>query len=373
MYFASKSFDFLVGSPLVNARDVSPELLKSLFDRRWVIVIGFACVALTVMVAAFITPATWLFFWLAADGILTVARWKVMSHAMSATIGSRQAQVLWHLLAVLPLCWCAVFGAAMFCLVWTGEPALMVNASVLTISVSSAITSRNAAMPRMAMIAILLVTLPFFAATFLLLDQQRWIVFIVYVPLLFSSYSLTMQNHRILVRLICAEREARVLAYTDALTGLPNRLSFALHQEDIAMRSEGETTHAYMCLDLDGFKEVNDRHGHPAGDLLLKAVAARLSKITRSGDIVFRIGGDEFIVYMPGAKPEDCGLVARRIIKSMSEPFALSGDLTVSIGCSAGSACLTEASRSAASIVKVADEALYKAKRNGKSRHIHAA
>ncbi|MDR6434619.1 GGDEF domain-containing protein [Brucella pseudogrignonensis] len=293
-----------------------------------------------------------------------------MSHAISGSAQARQRA--WYLLAVLMLCWSAVFGTAMFLLAYTREPALLINAAVLAISVSSAITSRNAATPRIAFLAILFVTVPFLSGVFLSLDEEKWIVFVVGIPLLLSSYSLTSQNHQILVRLIWAERQARALAYTDVLTGLPNRLSFACHQETLASLPTGSSGYAYMCLDLDGFKKVNDHYGHPAGDLLLKAVAVRLRQVTRSSDIVFRIGGDEFIVYMPGASSDDCAVVASRIVTSLGKPFSLSDDLTVSIGCSAGSACLTIPG-TAATILHVADEALYKAKREGKSRHVHSA
>ncbi len=167
--------------------------------------------------------------------------------------------------------------------------------------------------------------------------------------------------------------EARLLANTDALTGLPNRLSFLRHQDSLSIATRAEGGYAYMCVDLDGFKAVNDNHGHPAGDMLLKAVAQRLKENTRTGDITFRIGGDEFIVYMPGATSEECSQVASRIIGCMARPFNLSDGLSVDVGCSAGSACFNDASLSASLILRAADEALYKAKAAGKRRHVHAA
>jgi diguanylate cyclase (GGDEF)-like protein len=247
---------------------------------------------------------------------------------------------------------------------------LLIIACVMTIGVSSAVT--NVVMPRTAILAISLIIFPFLVGLAVSPVEQAWIVFVAGIPLLASLYSLTLQNPGIVVRLIAAERQAGALAHTDALTGLPNRLSFLRHQDNIAAPNVQKGGYAYMCLDLDGFKQVNDRHGHPAGDLLLKAVARRLQENMRSGDIAFRIGGDEFIIYMPNADPDECSSLAASIIERMACPFRLADDLVVTVGCSAGSACCSDVVTAASKILKAADEALYKAKAAGKSRHVHA-
>ncbi|WP_332302773.1 GGDEF domain-containing protein [Rhizobium sp. GR12] len=369
MFPLRKWFDYLAGSPLTGGADCNDELLQDILDRRWEIILGAACIAMTASVAAYITKEAWPIFWLGLEVVLTAAKWIVISHALTGASAVRRRSR--SILAFLILVWSGVFGIVMHCLVQADDQGLLVVACVMTVGVSSALT--NAAMPRTAILAICLITFPFFTAIALSLAEHNWMAFVAGIPLLASLYSLTQRNHGALVRLIAAERQARALAHTDALTGLPNRLSFLSYQDNIAAHNAGKGGYAYMCLDLDGFKLVNDKHGHAAGDLLLKAVAERLQQNTRVGDIAFRIGGDEFIVYMPNAVPAECASVANRVIECMAFPFMLSEELVVTIGCSAGSACVADTTKAASLILKAADKALYKAKENGKSRHVHAA
>jgi diguanylate cyclase (GGDEF)-like protein len=158
----------------------------------------------------------------------------------------------------------------------------------------------------------------------------------------------------------------RHLAYHDALTGLPNRLllkdrlgvalSQAVRRQDLV---------AVLFLDLDGFKQVNDRLGHEMGDRLLQEVAARLSRLTRSGDTVARLGGDEFVMvlgYLLG--PEDVMAVAAKVVTAMREPCVVQGhslQVTVSVGVSLAPNDDLEADV----LIGNADEAMYRAKERG--------
>ena len=184
-----------------------------------------------------------------------------------------------YVLASLSLLCSSLVGFAMLLLVRSGDQGLFILASIMTVSVASAISSRNAPMPRTAILAISLSAVPFLVAIGLLLPKQTWIALVAGLPLLASLWSLTLQNHKILVRLIIAERRARLLANTDALTGLPNRLSFLRHQDSLSMATGAKGGYAYICVDLDGCKAVNDNHVHPAGDLLLKPLPSGLRKI----------------------------------------------------------------------------------------------
>lgn len=294
MSLLRKCFDYLTGSSLTDDSDDRAELLQDILDRRWAILIASVCVAATAAVAATLTHSIWPFVWFLTDAALAAARWAIISRALRGTAPERRQ--FGYVLASLSLLWSSLFGFAMLLLVRSGDQGLFILASIMTVSVASAISSRNAPMPRTAILAISLSALPFLVATGLLLPAQKWIALVAGLPLLASLWSLTLQNHKILVRLIIAERRARLLANTDALTGLPNRLSFLRHQDSLSIATGAKGGYAYMCVDLDGFKAVNDNHGHPAGDLLLKAVAQRLKDNTRATDITFRIGGDEFIV-----------------------------------------------------------------------------
>jgi len=166
------------------------------------------------------------------------------------------------------------------------------------------------------------------------------------------------------------QERIQYMAHFDALTGLPNRTLFydRLRQALLlAKRNDGGLTLMYM--DLDGFKQVNDRLGHHAGDLLLVGVADRLGKCMRESDTVARLGGDEFIAILNDAhRREDVSGVANKIIKAISAPFDLDGH-QAQIGISIGIALYTEDAGSEDELIKLADLAMYEAKSSGKNTY----
>ena len=119
-----------------------------------------------------------------------------------------------------------------------------------------------------------------------------------------------------------------------------------------------------FCLDLDGFKAVNDRLGHAAGDAVLVAVADRLRASVRDADFVCRIGGDEFVILLPNITDGEAAAVARRIISRVSEPFEFAP--TARVGASIGLASAPRDGITADELLSAADRAMYEAKRRGK-------
>jgi diguanylate cyclase (GGDEF)-like protein len=166
-----------------------------------------------------------------------------------------------------------------------------------------------------------------------------------------------------------AEAAALEQAHHDTLTGLPNRrlLQDRLRVALARANRDGDVL-AVLCLDLDGFKAVNDTYGHPAGDELLRRVGERLGGLMRAEDTAARIGGDEFVVVLSsisGALYSE--LVAGRIVQSLSAPYTIQGH-SVAISTSIGIAVSPTHGSDAAALLKAADEALYSAKKLGKAR-----
>ena len=159
------------------------------------------------------------------------------------------------------------------------------------------------------------------------------------------------------------------LALHDALTGLPNRvLLFDRIEHALRAASRNQGALAIYFVDLDGFKAINDRLGHEAGDQLLVAVSARLCAAVRNSDTVARLGGDEFVVLSQDLDDmQRPAVVADRIITALSRPFLLGGS-TVSISASVGIAAAGGEDRPRDLLLR-ADVAMYAAKQNGPGRH----
>ena len=164
--------------------------------------------------------------------------------------------------------------------------------------------------------------------------------------------------------------EARLvhMARHDVLTGLPNRLMLSEYLPQALARARRTGGLAVLCLDLDGFKVVNDTLGHGAGDILLHAVAERLQGCTRDGDMVVRLGGDEFaIVQETVEQPHEATALARRAVRELGLPFNIDGQEVV-ISASVGIVLASEGIGAPDALMKCADLALYRAKEEGRNR-----
>ena len=153
-----------------------------------------------------------------------------------------------------------------------------------------------------------------------------------------------------------AERQARLLAETDPLTGISNRRIFLTRL--LALSDDEDAAYAVLMLDLDDFKRLNDEHGHLHGDAVLVDVAQALAKSVRDGDAVARYGGEEFIVAMPGAGLDEAVALAERLRRTIADTTPT----TISVGCAA-----RLPGERAESVVRRADEMLLAVKRNGKN------
>lgn len=163
------------------------------------------------------------------------------------------------------------------------------------------------------------------------------------------------------------QRLAR-LAFTDALTGLWNRAVFSERlDEALAQAKRHRARLGVIYVDLDGFKQVNDTHGHDAGDQLLLQIAMRLRDVVREYDTVARLGGDEFAVMVTHLGPGALAATAERIAAAVAVPVAY-GEARFQVTASIGLAEYPEHAADAVLLLKLADDAMYRSKRMGKSQ-----
>jgi len=192
-------------------------------------------------------------------------------------------------------------------------------------------------------------------------------------PLHSSELRVRLQTGERILRLeknlIQAKRKLQKMAYSDSVTGLWNRhrIMEFLREEWIRSQRQGQSL-GIILLDIDHFKAVNDRHGHPAGDGVLIELARRLRKETRPYDRIGRIGGDEVMILVPGCGRREVLGPAERMREAVaSKPFKAEGEkipVTVSLG-AAASEDFVRGKRS--SFIQAADRALYRAKRKGRN------
>jgi diguanylate cyclase (GGDEF)-like protein len=167
-----------------------------------------------------------------------------------------------------------------------------------------------------------------------------------------------------------AEAELTYIAYHDTLTGLYNRKAFVDRlKESLSYAKRYRKELALLYVDLDGFKSVNDIHGHETGDELLKTVAVRLKDSLRQSDYVYRMGGDEFTALLNNPTSIHPETVAQRILTKISEPYRIAGHEIDHISASIGISAYPKDGRDVQSLIKCADTAMYKAKQTG-SRYL---
>ncbi len=193
----------------------------------------------------------------------------------------------------------------------------------------------------------------------------------VLVPVFLSSMLFYMALNVSLALMLFRRKEVhlRFLARHDALTGLLNRYSLdEFAGRELSRAQRGEHDLSLIVLDLDNFKQVNDEHGHGAGDRVLAEAATRLREAIREGDIAFRVGGEEFLILLPGAGPKRASQVGERLRLSLVErPFEFRGrriEVSTSVGVVSYDPLRDDWER----MLRRADQALYRAKNAGRNR-----
>ncbi len=250
---------------------------------------------------------------------------------------------------------------------FSGNSALIALAALVITGLIFGFCIANSGAPFFAQTQTFIVFVPFIlGASFS--GPSEMLLILVQSPIwLIGIFMLVRISHLRLAGLIRAQRQSSYLAYNDMLTGLANRAQVMSSLQQIAEDRSGRSPPPYVLyLDLDGFKAVNDTYGHAMGDLLLRQVAQRLSAEVRAGDIVGRIGGDEFIILLRELDLHHIAALAERLADAIARPFALGPKIEVTIGVSIGGAPLGQ---NAEDSIAEADTRLYAAKNQGRGTY----
>lgn len=323
----------------------------------------------TIAIAALIAwrmPTTPILLWLAIEIVVCVWRLAVLLISFRRARQGRETPT--DLYLVLGVGWAASVGYGAFVSIVSGDFVAATLACMSAAAMVGGTCFRNFGAPRLSAVMTALSLGPAcLAAPF----SGEPVMLVVFAQIPMYLYSMRLAAYRLnalLIKTMMAERESDRRATEDPLTGLSNRSGLSR-----AMDGGRDGDLALLYLDLDGFKAVNDIHGHATGDRLLQQAAGRLRRLLRSGDVAARIGGDEFVVVARGVARGQAQAFGERLIRELAQPYELAPDLELAVGVSVGVALTPDHGDALADLLDVADGALYAAKGLGKSRCVVAA
>jgi diguanylate cyclase len=352
--------------------DVRPVLVNGLFGTLVIFLGGvFNTIAVSTL-AAIRHPSLPFFLWAAFEILLGIARLSVLIHARGeARRGGRTHTDAYVIMALL---WALGVGYGGYLGMTSGDWVLACVTGISAAAMAGGSAFRNFYAPRLGTLMTVLAFGPCGLAAALSGERMLWIL-VPQVPVYLVSLRMAIYGlNDMLVRTITAEHDNDRRAAHDQLTGLANRSGLERAIRAWQLRDDRRGPLAFFYLDLDGFKPVNDRHGHAAGDALLRMVAGRLQGLAADGGVAARIGGDEFVLLLPEADRGGTLGRAERVIAALAaRPYDLEGGVSVSIGTSIGIARLPDHGADLATLMHAADGALYEAKAKGRCRAVIAS
>ncbi|MGX4806148.1 diguanylate cyclase domain-containing protein [Bradyrhizobium guangdongense] len=236
-----------------------------------------------------------------------------------------------------------------------GDALCSVMAIGIGFGFGAGVVARLALRPVAALLDLIAIAAPAAIVTFIQPDLRHVGLGLLILMYVVASFEMVRLSFNASINQITLKRQYEQLSRLDPMTGVANRLVLAADLP--AMLAAG--TIAVHTLDLDRFKEANDKFGHPVGDALLKHVAGRLKAIAASDDLVVRMGGDEFVVVQRAAA--DAEAMAGRIVQAISAPYDVAGH-AIELGVSVGVAVAPGDGRTAEALLSRSDKALYRAK-----------
>ena len=356
-------------SPRSEPDDVRVELISALYLVLWptiIITLVFLAVAAFAYAEADAPARPWVAT-IAVAGIaaaifklLMTLSFRYRSPA-SLTIGRAIWWERWHAYGG----W--VFSVAVGCLTAltfsSPSPMPQLLATALLFGHSSGIVVRGLARPRICTISLFLVVIPVITAAAMHRDLGHYLLAVTCILFLLGGLESVWSGYNSLIRQIEERNDLASIARHDALTGLSNRLGLREGFDRLLRATGDDIGFAVHCLDLNRFKPVNDRYGHPAGDELLRQIADRIRDTIRPGDVAARTGGDEFVVVQHRVRVhKDAEVFADALSLAISAPYTAKGHVIV-VGVSIGSAVSGSANISLGGLISEADNALMIAKR----------
>jgi diguanylate cyclase (GGDEF)-like protein len=351
---------WVIAGPRPEPREIQKKLLHNSMRKKNTLIAVHLSMAVMASVAFAITEQAWAYAWLLAEFFLGGIRLWIHFAYEEAEAGGKNGNAIAPI--IVGLVWACVLSAAAYLCVASGEWLLILLAGSGLASVIGGISSRNAGTPRYGILLMCILTLPYALATLISPIRHLFIIGLQMPFYVAAVIVVLRENYKTLLDLYRAESENRWLAHHDLLTGLPNRVEKLKRFEELlreprSLFNAEPTPFKVFCLDLDGFKEINDKFGHAVGDAVLVAVAGRLRDSIRDVDFLCRIGGDEFVILLPAISVAEAAGVAHRIIERVSEPVEIDG-VPLHIGISVGSACAPDDGETADQLLRSADRAL---------------
>lgn len=308
-------------------------------------------------------PTAMFRFWLIAEILVCTVRLIVLVISRRRALQQRPTPT--DLYITLAPLWGATVGYGAFVSAISGDWVAATLSFLSAAAMVGGICFRNFAAPRL-VAAMIVLSLGPCAIGALLSGEHVLLLTLVQIPFyLFAMSGAARRLNALLISTMKAERENSHRARHDMLTGLLNRAGlFNAANGDTRARIHAGMTLLY--LDLDGFKPINDAYGHEAGDRLLVQVAERLLRLAGSEALVARMGGDEFVVVGDCRDSATARELANAIAREIARPFDLAPGISVHVGASVGIAPVSSEDTDIDALLRIADAAMYDAKRNKK-------
>jgi diguanylate cyclase (GGDEF)-like protein len=350
--------------------DIRIALVGSLFGTLPIFAGGVINTLAVSFLIAWRIPTPGFIAWFVIEALCCALRLAVLVTAQRRA--ARGEETPTDLYLTLGLVWAGGVGYGTFISLTSGDWVAATLACLSAAAMVGGICFRNFGAPRM---SALMISMTLGACCFAAPFLGEPMMLIVFFQIPFYLFSMTVAGYKLNAMLIStmqAQREHEFQARHDMLTGLSNRAGLAKALELRLAQQAASRRLALIYLDLDGFKAINDTYGHMAGDRLLQLVADRLRGLLRAGDVVARIGGDEFIILSDQTATAPLLGFGERLIREISRPYALDKRQHVTVSASVGIALAPEHGEDMASLLAMADGALYQAKSEGKARCVLA-